>query len=250
MGVFDSIKKIVSGDIAHDAADSGNPVKVGGKASSSLPAAVASGDRTNMTTDLYGRQIVLPHAAKYDADGLDAVSDGDIGHLRMTQYRDLIVAPNHLRAMYFSSNVIALPNDIGVGVSNWYTIDGGPTTAFFDGSDGGFGGNARYIHIPMYRFSRGATIGLFNNLGVSLTVKLRGRITSYNTSNQANGWRIWSGSLSALAYTYFSPLPLADTAEAEWNYVPQLAAPFDSIVIELTPASDPSTGYFIFTVAR
>jgi hypothetical protein len=48
----------VSGDIAHDAADSGNPVKVGLKAVSALPTAVAANDRANGIADLFGRQLV------------------------------------------------------------------------------------------------------------------------------------------------------------------------------------------------
>lgn len=51
-----------AGDIAHDAADSGNPVKVAGKAvnmDGTVPGtAVAEADRANFITDLYGRQCV------------------------------------------------------------------------------------------------------------------------------------------------------------------------------------------------
>jgi hypothetical protein len=51
-----------AGDVAHDTGDSGNPVKVGGKAVSfdgTVPGtAVAEADRTNFITDLYGRQYV------------------------------------------------------------------------------------------------------------------------------------------------------------------------------------------------
>ena len=48
-----------AGDVAHDAADSGNPVKIGFKAydPASMPADVASGDRVNGVADLKGRQI-------------------------------------------------------------------------------------------------------------------------------------------------------------------------------------------------
>jgi len=53
---------IANGGIAHDGADSGNPVKVGGKAYNSdgtVPGtAVVEGDRANFITDLYGRQYV------------------------------------------------------------------------------------------------------------------------------------------------------------------------------------------------
>src|SRR5690349_12409401 len=45
----------VRGDVAHDGADSGAPVKVGGKASAAAPAAVANGDRVNFWADLVGR---------------------------------------------------------------------------------------------------------------------------------------------------------------------------------------------------
>jgi hypothetical protein len=44
---------------AHDAADDSNgPVKIGGRASTSLPAAVANGDRVNAYFDANGRQVV------------------------------------------------------------------------------------------------------------------------------------------------------------------------------------------------
>lgn len=47
-----------AGDIAHDAGDSGNPVKVGYKAANALPTAVANADRANGISDLWGRQLV------------------------------------------------------------------------------------------------------------------------------------------------------------------------------------------------
>jgi hypothetical protein len=58
-----------AGDIAHDGADSGNPVKVGGKSYSfdgTVPGtAVAEADRTNFITDLYGRQYVETAHPRY-----------------------------------------------------------------------------------------------------------------------------------------------------------------------------------------
>jgi hypothetical protein len=50
-------------EIAHDAVDSGNPTKVGGKATSSEPTAVADADRANLITDLVGKLITMPYAA-------------------------------------------------------------------------------------------------------------------------------------------------------------------------------------------
>jgi hypothetical protein len=45
-------------DVAHDAVDSGAPVKVGSKAVNALPTAVANNDRVNAIGDLFGRLLV------------------------------------------------------------------------------------------------------------------------------------------------------------------------------------------------
>lgn len=51
------------GNIAHDGADAGAPVKIGGKATNVEPAAVsATADRANLITDMVGKLIVLPYA--------------------------------------------------------------------------------------------------------------------------------------------------------------------------------------------
>lgn len=52
-----------SGDIAHDAADSGNPNKIGHKATTSLSGLtlVANADRTNSFAGIDGVQITRPH---------------------------------------------------------------------------------------------------------------------------------------------------------------------------------------------
>ena len=47
------------GDVAHDGADAGSPVKIGGKARQTNPAAVADADRTDATFDDIGRQVVV-----------------------------------------------------------------------------------------------------------------------------------------------------------------------------------------------
>lgn len=48
-----------AGDIAHDAGDSGNPVKIGAKAiTTALPTAVSAADRANAISDEYGRVLV------------------------------------------------------------------------------------------------------------------------------------------------------------------------------------------------
>ena len=52
-----SITVDAAGDIAHDAGDSGNPVKIGTKAANALPTAVANNDRANAIGDLWGRLL-------------------------------------------------------------------------------------------------------------------------------------------------------------------------------------------------
>lgn len=47
----------IDGSIAHDAADAGKPIKIGGKASSGVPTAVAGADRVDAFFDLHGRLV-------------------------------------------------------------------------------------------------------------------------------------------------------------------------------------------------
>lgn len=53
---------VQAGTVAHDAADSGNPVKTGFKAYSANPTAVATLDRTDAISDLIGRQVIVPYS--------------------------------------------------------------------------------------------------------------------------------------------------------------------------------------------
>lgn len=57
-----SLPVALSGDVAHDAADGGNPLKVGARARSSEIAAVANNDRSDLITDLVGKLITLPYS--------------------------------------------------------------------------------------------------------------------------------------------------------------------------------------------
>lgn len=65
-----------AGDVAHDAADNGNPLKIGGKAASSTPTAVTAGDRVNAYFDLSGRQVVLIDSAL--PAGTNNIGDVDV----------------------------------------------------------------------------------------------------------------------------------------------------------------------------
>lgn len=65
----------VSGDVAHDSPDAGEPIKLGGKAASTEPAAVTAADRVNAYFDLNGRLHVV--ARGYDT-GSDALKIFDV----------------------------------------------------------------------------------------------------------------------------------------------------------------------------
>ena len=47
----------IQGNIAHDSADAGKPIKIGGKAESTVPSAVADADRVDAWFDLLGRLV-------------------------------------------------------------------------------------------------------------------------------------------------------------------------------------------------
>lgn len=68
----------ISGDIASDSVDSGNPVKIGGIVSTDEPTAVAVADRVNAWFDTHGRQVVLrSHANPETPLNLTATASGD-----------------------------------------------------------------------------------------------------------------------------------------------------------------------------
>lgn len=58
-----------AGNVAHDAADSGNPVKIGGKANSSAPTSVSAGDRADLWTNLGGAVVISGGPTEMSGDG-------------------------------------------------------------------------------------------------------------------------------------------------------------------------------------
>jgi hypothetical protein len=123
-----------AGDVAHDAADSGNPVKVGGKAVSSEPAPVAAGDRANFLTDLVGKLITLPYANPENfINGATAAMTG-------TTSTSLIAAPgaglrNYITQLTVSNSHATVGTDIelqdGNGGTTFYVI---PAAAVYGGA--------------------------------------------------------------------------------------------------------------------
>jgi hypothetical protein len=66
----------VAGQVAHDAAATGNPIAVAGEARSSEPTAVASGDLSRIMLSLLGKQLTLPYAMPASTWNYAAASGG------------------------------------------------------------------------------------------------------------------------------------------------------------------------------
>lgn len=78
-GVSGMIALQVGGNVAHDAVDSGNPNKIGGKAIAGLSTAtlVAAADRSDIHVGLDGALITRPHCGLEDlVSGVAAITDG------------------------------------------------------------------------------------------------------------------------------------------------------------------------------
>lgn len=85
VGAVTTVTTLTGGGIAHDSADSGNPLKIGFKAYSpdgTTPGtAVAESDRTDGKADLDGRQYVNdehPRWGSYHVDGSSALTDASV----------------------------------------------------------------------------------------------------------------------------------------------------------------------------
>lgn len=68
---------IALGNIAHDSADSGNPIKIGGRASTTPVTAVAANDRVDAFFDVQGRQVVTQKALTATLSNVNA-SDSSV----------------------------------------------------------------------------------------------------------------------------------------------------------------------------
>lgn len=69
----------IQGAVAHDGVDSGNPLKIGGRASSTTPTSVADGDRANIWVSQAGA-LEIAGVQATGADGLGANTTVAIGH--------------------------------------------------------------------------------------------------------------------------------------------------------------------------
>lgn len=98
------------GDVAHDAVDSGNPIKIGGKVSTSAPTPIANADRTDAYFDEYGRLVV---------------SDRDVE-------TGLTIGATSLRDRLMAQRYTVLADSLADGLAGFWTsttANGGSTTS-------------------------------------------------------------------------------------------------------------------------
>ncbi len=128
----------MQGEIAHDAADSGNPVKIGAKANAEEPAAVnAENDRANIGCDLKGNLRAVGNVlhgtadtgaplkvgAKATAALGAAVDEGDRVHLSTDLYAQLRIMKQELSVTLHAAGAVGVPgaNDTAVTGTGPYT---------------------------------------------------------------------------------------------------------------------------------
>jgi len=123
-----------AGTVAHDGADTGNPLKIGARARSSEIAAVANNDRSDLLTDLVGKLLVLPYSNPENfVSGTTAAMTG-------TTTTSLIAAPasglrNYITQITVSNSHATVGTDVliqdGSGGTTLYVI---PAAAVYGGA--------------------------------------------------------------------------------------------------------------------
>ena len=86
--------------VAHDAVDSGNPMKIGFKAITSLPV-VAANDRANGISDLHGRQITAPYTNPENS------INGNTAAMTGTTSTSLLAAPGASLRNYITTIIVS-----------------------------------------------------------------------------------------------------------------------------------------------
>ena len=239
MGLFDGIIRVVTGNVAHDAADSGNPLKVGGKASTSAPTAVANGDRVDQWFDEFGRPWVST-ATRYGWAHYNGFGSGTVDG---TARADIVFQ----RA---SSPTYPLTDVLTSGAE---VLD------YFDTDDALFDDTPIFFYVPLAEAGyRTCTVIVRNQTGVNLS------LIAYQVPGNINLTSV--GPLSSSAFK--NPGPVTDTpytiATTGFFYIGIGTDDDDSdanritskwvsggLLVRVTPASDPpGGGSWLVTIMR
>lgn len=141
-GTF-AVQAASAGDVAHDAADSGNPLKVGAKAVSAEPAAVAANDRANLISDLVGKLITLPYA-----NPENFVSGAITSAMTGTTSTSLVAAPGAGLRNYITTIIVSNAHAT-VGTDVILQDGSGGTTLMTIPAAAVYGGAAINLPVPL-----------------------------------------------------------------------------------------------------
>ena len=134
-GTITTVTTLTGGGIAHDGADSGNPIKVGARATNAEIAAVANNDRSDLVTTLTGKLITQPYS-----NPENFVSGAITSAMTGTTSTSLVAAPgsglrNYITTIIASNAHATVGTDIiiqdGSGGTTLLTI---PAAALYGGS--------------------------------------------------------------------------------------------------------------------
>ena len=158
-------KRGAVGDVAHDAADAGNPVKIGGKGLSADPTAVTTADRVNALFDLIGRLVVAPYALG------GSIVRGVSSALTTTTAGSVVAAPagslrNHI------TSVVIHNDDATPTVVNLTDGSGGATVASYY-----LAANGQVVHtlpVPIRLSAATALFAVCVTTGASVVVSAQG----------------------------------------------------------------------------
>jgi hypothetical protein len=135
VGTVTTVSTLTGGGIAHDSADSGNPIKVGARATNVEIAAIANNDRSDLVTTLTGKLITSPYT-----NPENIVSGAITSAMTGTTSTSLVAAPgaglrNYITTIIVSNAHATVGTDIviqdGSGGTTLLTI---PAAAVYGGA--------------------------------------------------------------------------------------------------------------------
>jgi hypothetical protein len=130
----------VTGNIAHDAADSGNPVKMGAVGRNAEAAAVANGDRVNLSADLYGALLTTLDAPR------DLTVSGSTGSISGSAATELIAAQGASVKTYLTDIIVTNGH---ATQGTFVNIQDGSTTKITGYAAAAGGGFAHHFRRPI-----------------------------------------------------------------------------------------------------
>lgn len=131
-GVLATVSALTGGGVAHDGADSGNPLKTGARAISSNVTAQTANDRSDSLSDLLGYHLVRPYALNQN------VWSDSAGPITGTSSTEVRAAPGASVRLHVTS-LLVTNADATVG-TNVQITDGSGGTVLWEGYAAAVGG--------------------------------------------------------------------------------------------------------------